>query len=158
MKYLTERTELARAINFGRYPVLYIDLADADDYGLKGCRVRIDAGTFRSGDPHIIDATLRVYSDEKKLTTSSKGACLSADFSYYDYKEMVDNANAPLIHPDEDVVVAVYDSRAKRCFAAMIVHTAAHVSHGCICPLAFEQVDMSPYIDIALFLKGETNK
>lgn len=149
MKLLTERKELAQAINFGRYPVLYIDLADTDDYGLKGCRVRIDAGTFRTGDPYIIDATLRVYNDEKKLTTFSSGSCLHADFTYHDYKEMVDNAVAPLIHPDEDVVVAVYDSKDRRCFAAMLVHTADHVSRGCTCPLAFEPVDMTPYLRIA---------
>lgn len=153
MKYLTERKELAQAINFGRYPVLYIDLANADDYGLKGCRVRIDAGSFSSGNPYIIDAELRVYSDEKTLTTSASGACLHADFSYFDYKEMVDNAVAPLIRPDQDVVVAVYDSNARRCFAAMLVHTAKHVSRGCTCPLSFEQVDMTPYLDIAAMLK-----
>lgn len=156
MRLLSERKELAQAMNFGRYPVLSIDLADADDYGLKGCTVRIDAGRFSSGDPYIIDATLRVYSDEKKLTTSSCGACLHDSFSYYDYKKMVENAMAPLIHPDEDVVIAIYDSKARQCFAAMLVHTSSHVSRGCTCPLSFEPVDMAPYLDIAKWLRNET--
>ena len=149
MKLLTERTEIAKAINFGRYPVLRIDLADADDYGLKGCRVRIDAGTFRSGDPYIIDAELRVYRDEKKLTTSSHGACLSASFCLHDYMEMVDKAMAPLIKPDQDVVIAIFDSKKGIACAAMIVHTGSRVSTGCIEPLTFEPVDMAPYLRLA---------
>lgn len=152
MKLLNERREIAEAMNFGRYPVLRIDLADADEYGLKGCRVRIDAGKFRSGDPHIIDAILRVYNDEKKLTTFSSGSCLSDSFTYYDYVEMAECASAPLIHPDEDVVIAVYHSKAQKALAAMIVHTSSRVSPGCISPLEFENVDMSPYLDMASWL------
>jgi hypothetical protein len=136
-------------MNFGKYPVLRIDLADTDDYGLKGCRVRIDAGTFRNGEPYIIDAELRVYRDEKKLTTFSSGACLHDSFGYYDYVKMTENAMAPLIRPDEDVVVAVYDSKKERPYAAMIVHTAKHVSRGCISPLEFDDADMTPYVRVA---------
>ena len=149
MKYLKDRQELAMAMNFGKYPVLRIDLADTDDYGLKGCRVRIDNGTFRSGEPYIIKAELRVYRDEKKLTTFQSGACLSASFGYHDYFEMTENAMAPLIHPDEDVVVAVYDSRKKEPYAAVLVHTEKHVNAGCISPLSFEDADMTAYLRMA---------
>ena len=152
MKLLKDRQELAAAMNFGRYPVLRIDLADADDYGLKGCRVRIDAGTFRSGDPYIIDAVLRVYNDEKKLTTTCFGACLADSFSYQDYHDMVEKAMAPLIRPDQDVVIAFYHSKAQKAMAAMIVRTGKSVSRGCACPLSFEDVDMSPYLDLATLL------
>lgn len=149
MKVLTERKEIAAAMNFGRYPVLRIDLADADEYGLKGCRVRIDAGTFRTGDPYIIDAVLRVYRDEKKLTTHCSGAVLSDSFTYFDYVEMAENAMAPLIHPDEDVVIAIYNSRAQIALAALIVHTGARVNRQCSEPLEFEPVDMTLYLHVA---------
>ena len=151
MKKLTTRQEIARAMNFGKYPVLRIDLADTDHYGLKGCRVRIAAGTFRNGEPHIIDAVLRVYQDEKKLTTFSAGACLSASFTYYDYVEATENAMAPLIHPDEDVVVAVYDSKTKKPLLPFIVHTGKRVNIGCIAPLEFEDADMTMYVAAAGF-------
>ena len=151
MKLITERKELAKAINFGRYPVLKIDLADTDDYGLKGCRVRIDAGTFRSGDPHIIKARLRVYRDENKLTTSSSGACLHDSFTYHDDYEMAENAYAPLIRPDQDVVVAVYDSATKSCYAAALVHTGPCVHIGCTTPLDFEDADMTPFMRVVEF-------
>ena len=149
MKLLKDRKELAMAMNFGRYPVLRIDLADADDYGLKGCRVRIDAGTFRSGDPDISPATLRVYRDERKLTPSCSGSVLSASFTYHDYVEMTENAMAPLIHPDEDVVVAVYNSNKMEALAAILVHTNASVRRNCTEPLGFEAVDMTPFLHFA---------
>ena len=146
MKLLKDRQEIAKAINFGKYPVLSIDLADADDYGLKGCTVRIDAGHFSDGSPYFIDAELRVYSDEKKITTSAGGTYLSADFTYTDYRSIVRKAQAPLIKPDQDVVIAIYDSRTKNAFAPMIVHTGSHVARHCITPLTFESVDMTPYL------------
>ena len=149
MKLLMNRQDIAKAMNFGKYPVLRIDLADTDDYGLKGCKVRIDNGTFRTGEPYIIKAQLRVYRDAKKLTTFSGGACLSASFTYYDYVEMAENAMAPLIHPDEDVVVAVYDSKHNIPLAPFIIHTGKRVSSECISPLEFEDADMTPYLHAA---------
>lgn len=148
MKFITDRKELAKAMNFGLYPVLKIDLADTDDYGLKGCRVRIDGGTFTSGSPHIIDARIRAYSDEKELTTSCSGSWLSDSFSYHDYFEMAENAYAPIIRPDQDVVVAIYDSKANRCYAALLVHTGPRVNPGCTTPLEFLDADMSPFFDV----------
>lgn len=149
MKLLKDRHEIAKAMNFGRHPVLKIDLADADEYGLKGCRVRIDAGTFRSGEPHIVDAVLRVYRDEKKLATHCSGSMLTASFGYHDYVTMAENAMAPLIRPDQDVVIAVYNSNTQEALAALLVHTNARVNSQCTEPLGFEPVDMSPYLHLA---------
>ena len=150
MKLLKDRRELAMAINFGRYPVLKIDLADSDDYGLKGCKVRIDAGKFKhTDDPFFIEAELRVYRDEKKLTTSSGGTILKNDFTYHDYVHMVDRAQAPLIGPDQEVVVAVYDSRTSTAFAAILVRTAPKVAKFCSTPLEFEDVDMTSFLKMA---------
>lgn len=146
IKYLKDRHEIALAINFGKYPVLKIDLADADDYGLKGCKVRIDAGTFKDGAPYVIGATLRVFRDECKLTTSSECCVLTNDFTYYDYTAMVEKAQAPLIKPDQDVVVAVYNSKTKQAYAPVIVHTSKHVSRHCSTPISFEEADMTPYL------------
>lgn len=145
MKLLHDRKELALAMNFGKYPVLTIDMADADDYGLKGCKVRIDAGTFNDGEPYIICATIRAYCDDRRLQTSQGGTCLSASFTWHDYIEMVEYATAPVIKPDQDVVVAVYDSRTNYPYAAFIAHTKNHVSRHCSTPLQFEDADMTPY-------------
>lgn len=146
MKLLKDRHELAMAMNFGKYPVLKIDLADSDDYGLKGCRIRIDMGTFKDGSPYIIGATLRAYRDECKLTTSSDCCVLKNDFTYYDYMDTVERAQAPLIKPDQDVVVAIYNSKTKLAYAPIIVHTARNVSRHCSTPIGFEDADMTFYL------------
>jgi hypothetical protein len=146
MKLLKDKHELAMAINFGKYPVLKIDLADSDDYGLKGCKIRIDAGTFKDGMPFFIHATIRAYRDECKLTTSQGATCLSNSFTYSDYTDMVEFAQAPLIKADQDVVVAVYDSSKRMPHAAFIVHTGKTVSKFCSTPLTFEDADMTPYL------------
>ena len=46
MKYLTDRTEIGKAINFGKYPVLFINRENrpypdvGSDYSI-GCKVRV---------------------------------------------------------------------------------------------------------------------
>ena len=145
MKLLHDKHELAMAMNFGKYPVLKIDLADSDDYGLKGCKVRIDAGTFKDGEPYTIRATLRAYRDECKLTTSAAPVGLTNTFTYEVYFKMAEYAQAPLIKADQDVVVAVYDSNKKCAYAAFIVHTSKFVSKHCSTPIQFEDADMTPY-------------
>lgn len=146
MRMLKDRRDMALAVNFGKYPVLKIDLADTDDYGLKGCRVRIDAGTFMDGEPYIIGATIRAYRDECKLTTISDGCVLTNDFTYHDYTDMVERAQAPLIKPDQEVVVAIYDSRTRMAYAPVVVRTSPRVSRHCSVPISFEDADMTPYL------------
>lgn len=142
------------AMNFGKYPVLTIDLADADDYGLKGCKVRIDAGTFSNGEPYLIKATLRVYRDTCNLTTSAAPVGLTADFTYHDYKKIADYATAPIIKPNQEVVVAIYDSKKEQAFAAVKVKTSNFVHRHCSTPIGFEDADMSPYLWCAGIVPG----
>ena len=110
MKRLTDRTDIAEAINFKKYPVLHIDLADRDEHGIQGCKCCIDNGKFSDGTPYYVRATCRAFSDERKLTFHSGGTFLSDSFSYYDMEEMLEYANAPVIRPGEPVVVVFTDS------------------------------------------------
>ena len=146
MKMLKTREEIAMAMNFRKYPVLHIDLADADCYGLKGCKVRIEAGTMSNGLPRTVHATLRVFRDEKTPTFQSGCTCLSSSFTYSDYAEMVEYAQAPLIAADQDVVIAIYDSRTKAAYNPILVHTGNKVSPHCVTPLTIERVDMTHYL------------
>ena len=142
---INDRQAVAKAINFGEYPVITIDLADRDEYGLKGSKVRIDNGTFRTGERYFIRATIRVYNDEQVLGTYSSGTCLHADYSYSDVAEMIEWAAAPVIKPDQDVLVMVIDSKARIAYNPRIVHTAKTISAHCIEPLRFEDADMSEF-------------
>lgn len=145
MKRLTERTDIAQAINFKKYPVLHIDLADRDEYGIKGCKCSIDNGKFSDGTPYYVRATCRAYNDERKLTFHSGGTYLSSSFSYFDMEEMLEYANAPVIRPGEPVVVVLTDSEKKVAYAPMVVELDSRVSPHCMNPLRFsETIDLAP--------------
>lgn len=142
---ITDRQAVAKAINFGTYPVLTIDLADRDEYGLVGCKVRIDNGTFRSGERYFVDATLRVYSDEKYLTTSGRSTVLKAGYGYSDVKEMLEWAAAPVVKPDQEVLVVITDSTRKRAYDTYIIRTGGTVRPHNMTPLDFEKLDLSQF-------------
>ena len=134
MKRLTERTEIATAVNFHKYPVIRIDLADRDEYGIKGAKVNIDFG----GD-YFIHATLRTYSDEKKLTTNQYGTMISASVSYYDYEKMLEYANAPIIKANQEILIFMVDSSKKEAYAPVLLKTGERVSKFCSTPLTIEE-------------------
>lgn len=139
MKRLTERTEIARAINFKQYPIITIDLADRDEYGIKGCKVCIDNGTFRTGEPYYVDATCRVYSDEKKLVFQSYGSCLHDSFGYSDIEKMLEYANAPVIQKDQDVLIVIIDSANRQAYQPIIAHTSNRIDPHCMTPINFTE-------------------
>ena len=105
MKFLETRTEIAKAINFKQYPTIRIDVSKTDDYGIVGTHVLIDNGTFRTGEPYYVRATIRAFRDEGYLKFKSYGCCLHADFTYYDMEKILDYANVPVIKADQEILV-----------------------------------------------------
>lgn len=77
MKTLETKQEIAIAINMHEMPVVRIDLADADEYGIKSQKVLIDNGKFRRLNPtdpdmpYLVRAEIRAFIDEKKFTFAS---------------------------------------------------------------------------------------
>ena len=148
MKYAYTREDIARALNFGTYPVLTIDLADCDEYGLVGSPCRIDFGCFDNGAKWYKRAELRVYRDERKLAFHAWGSCLSASYTYSDFERQAKFAVAPIVKPDSEFVVAVHDSRRRELYAVLVVETKG-VNKFCSTPLGVEDVDMSRYVTLA---------
>ena len=148
MRVLKERTEIAKAINGHKMPVITIDLADADEYGLKSENVLIDNGTFRDGFPYYIRSQVRAYCDEDKFKFSSGGTCISASFGYHDIKEMLEYRNAPIVKTDEDVVIAIIDSKKKQAYYPIVLHTAKRINQFCSTPLTFidDEYSTIPYM------------
>ena len=145
MKRLNKRTEIGKALNFGEYPVLKIDLNDRDEYGLKGCKVRVDCGTFSTGERYLEQAELRVFRDEKKFRVKAYGGCLSASYCYSDLVKDLEYASAPIIAPDQDIVIVIYDSKTRQAWAPYLVHTGPRVNKHCSTPIGIEPVDLSEY-------------
>lgn len=148
MKVLKERTEIAVAINGHKMPVITIDLADTDDYGLKSEKVLIDNGTFRDGFPYYIRSEVRAYRDEYKFKFSSGGVGISSSFGYCDIKKMLDYRNAPIVKADEDVIIAIIDSKKKQAYYPIVLHTSKRIDAHCSTPLTFVDEDYTtiPYM------------
>lgn len=141
MRILRDRREIANEINIKRTTTARIDLADSDEYGIKSQIVNIDNGTFKDGTPYLLKAEIRAYADEMKFTFSGFGTFLSDRFSYYDLEEMVEQANAPVVKADSDVVLIIVNSRTKEMFAPVILHTKKRIDAYCMTPLEFTDED-----------------
>ena len=104
MEYIKDRQKIAKAINFGRYPVVYVEdvAACRTDYGWRLGRVKI-----ASGKGWFYPADLYIYSDERKIVTTSYGACLSARFAWGDVAEDAKNAVAPELRPNSEFVLVI---------------------------------------------------
>lgn len=157
MKMLKTKQEIAVAINMHEMPVVRIDLADADEYGIKSQKVLIDNGKLRRLNPidpdmpYLVRAEIRAFVDERKFTFASYGCFLSNTFGYHDMEELLDYANAPIIKRDSDVVLAIVDSRRKIAYKPIILHTRNRVDPSCQVPLGFtdEDNDATEYIRAA---------
>ena len=139
MKKLTTRTEIAQAINFKQYPTITIDLSKRDDYGIAGAPVVIDNGKFSSGEPYYIHATLRAYNDEKNLTFSAGSSYLSDSFSYSDMEEILTYANAPVVKPDQEILICLIDSEKRQAYNPLVVRTSKRVNAHCSTPLTLTE-------------------
>ena len=137
MKILNTNQEIATAINSHKTTVVRIDLADADDYGLVSQPVLIDNGTFRDGFPYLIRSEVRAFTDERKFKFHSGCAYLSDSFGYHDMEELLTYANAPIVKPDSDVILAIVDSKNRQFYKPIIMHTANRINAHCSTPLSF---------------------
>ena len=104
MEYIKDRQEIAKAINFGRYPVVYVEdiTACRTDYGWRLGKVKI--ASWKGWYYH---ADIYIYSDEQKIVTTSYGACLSSRFGWCDVAEMAKNAAAPELKPNSEFVLVI---------------------------------------------------
>ncbi len=109
--YLTDRHEIAYAINFGKFPVLtlnrennpYKDIAPESDYCI-GCKCRV---AWDSKEPRYEGMTThgKVYLENGRYAISGSGACLKASFGYTDVINMVEKAHAPVVHKGQTIIL-----------------------------------------------------
>ena len=122
MKFLTERTEIAKAINFGKYPVLYINLEnrkyEGSDYAV-GCRVRV-AWDHKDKRYEGMTTHGNLYIENGRYGISAEGGCLHADFGYHDVIKMKDEAAAVVVHKCQEVVVVEDWPSKKQCRVRMM--------------------------------------
>lgn len=104
MKMLNTPQEIAVAINMHQMTVVRIDLADADEYGIKSQKVLIDNGKFRRLNPtdpdmpYLVRAEIRAFVDEKKFTFASCGILLSLGASHSPKHSVTSHALRVVMH------------------------------------------------------------
>lgn len=122
MKYLTDRHEIAMAMNFGKHPVLYINM-DAHKYegsDLRiGCDVRVhwDSPEREYKDMY---STGHLYYCDGRFSISNYGTCLHEDFGRGDVIKMYEQANTPMIHMGDTVVVVMDYPKQHLCKVALM--------------------------------------
>ena len=120
MKYLTNRKEIAKAINIDRIPVITMDISkcmDGYDNCYEGSKINID-GAYSGRYAHLLTrCTARMYGDEKgnechdepwryaRIHLCTKNACLHDSFCLSDVDEMVEWSHAPTVKANDKVVV-----------------------------------------------------
>ncbi|MBQ6472588.1 MAG: hypothetical protein IJJ33_11430 [Victivallales bacterium] len=134
IKFLKERKEIAQAMNFGKYPVVWAHLAlcaEKDSSGICGWdlgRVRFDLGRSVPVRGH-----LRIFRDDWMLYACSSPCVLSSRFGFSDIKEDALYANAPVIRPNSEFVLALGGTQDRA--VVCIVKTGKNNGIGCSEPV-----------------------
>lgn len=146
MKILTGRQEIAKAINFGKYPVLTInyenrpyenDLPESD-YAV-GCRVRV-AWDHKDKRYEGMTTHGNLFIENGKLKISAEGGCLHADFGYYDVIKMASEANAPVVHKSQEVVV-VEEWPSQRKARVRMMRVSDHIDTLCMVAATLDDIE-----------------
>lgn len=126
MKFITERTEIAKAMNFGKYPVVELNIGkNYKDYEnlFKGSEVIVDCPTRSHG---VLPAYCELVFEKteetpfpSRIDLMQGSSCLKASFGYSDVMEMLENANKPHLQAGQEVVVVLNNPEAKACMVAM---------------------------------------
>ena len=120
MKYLTGRHEIAMAMNFGKYPVLHINV-ETPEKGYEGFYVgdEVKVMTPSKRYPDLY-ATGKLYWENGRYGVLTHGTMLTSSFGYHDVMERMKIAQAPVLHAGEQVVDIEDFPERKQCRVHMM--------------------------------------
>lgn len=108
MKEITNRTELAEAVNIRRLPVIRFNweepLGSYAPNSHRGERVNI-LWTSRDGSTFPSICEVDFFEDTNEFTIMQHGACIAARFCYEDADDMIEAARAPIVKEGDEVVI-----------------------------------------------------
>lgn len=115
MKEILKREEFGEEVNFGKHPVLTIDMSKDGfmDTIFTGCKVRIDNGSFRTGERYLAKGEFIYNVKEDKYEVANYGICISARFAYEDAIEQIEYAQAPIVKDGDEVIIVKHNSETK---------------------------------------------
>lgn len=115
MKEITKREEFGKEVNFGKHQVITIDLNQKAfmDTIYHGDKVRVDFGTFKTGERYLAGGEVLYNIKENKFEVASYGVCISKYFTYEDAMEQIEYAKAPIINDGDEVVIVIHNSETR---------------------------------------------
>ncbi len=134
MRYLMKREQIGEAMNFGKYPVLRLDLdnkpaksyAPESDF-CKGDRVRV-----AWDKPGYKGMTTRgnVYFSDGKYAIDQGCTTLKNSFGRHDIIEDYEWSYAPLVHAGQEVVLIIDSPEAETC-AVVLMKVSENINIHC---------------------------
>lgn len=124
MKLLKDRTEIAKAMNFGKYPVITIDLSNKpakswapdSDYAV-GDRVRV---AWDEEGYEGMTTKGNVYFEKGKFAIDQNAAVLKKDFGRIDILENASWASTTIVHAGQEVLLVIDNSEQDECKVAIM--------------------------------------
>lgn len=129
MVILTDRQEIASAMNFGKYPVIRIDM-ETPKRGYEGLFYgdRVEVMTPTADYPYSRENGNLIYTaDDERFSITANSMCLHADFGYSDVIEELKWAQAPKLHAG-DVVVVIEDYPIGRYCVVHMMKVPEHIA------------------------------
>lgn len=108
MLLIADRQEIAKALNFGNYPVLGVDLENKpypDEAYVKGCWVNV---AWDKAGYEGMSSECQLVISNGKYELLNYGCMMKASYGLYDFLKDVERANYPMIHKGQVVAVAHY--------------------------------------------------
>lgn len=120
MKFLSDRTEIAKAINIDRIPVITMDISkcmDGFENCYKGSKINLEGAHSGRYADLLTNCTAMMFGDEEgnnahfapwtfaRIRLRPRCTSLHADFGLRDVDEMVEWSHAPLAKAEDKVIV-----------------------------------------------------
>lgn len=136
MKFITDRHEIGKVLNFGKYPVLTINLenkpaasyAPDSDYAV-GCKVRV---AWDHNDPRYEGMTenCTLFIEDGRYDLSGRWGCLHESFGRQDILEDAEWAMTQVVHKGQEVVL-IEDWPSKGQCRVRMMKVSEHIDIHC---------------------------
>lgn len=148
----TERTEIARLLNFGKYPVLEVNMDNVKYDGelIKGGNVKV-AWDKKDGYAGMTSECELVITNGKYQLMCG-GCCLKASYNIVDFISDVNRAILPTIHKNQVVAVAHYSMEGDVYFVEM-KKVSEHIDVFCMVLGELEKLLPADEVDVSRYLK-----
>ena len=144
MKLLIDKTDIAAALNFNKYPVFTLDLDSTvkgfeDCKGFKKgscCRLRYDSKY--SSEPFYVKCTLTLENCE--LTLSPETCLLKGSYNWQDHLNDAVKAMTPIVMPGQEVAILFFSSANSTAFVR-IMRVSEKIDINCVTAATLTDVD-----------------